>query len=89
MVGSITTLSQCTSRGEADDGAPLTIMEGISRKIEAISREKKYIKCDFILGSTAEIERIWSIARALMAENQMAMNPLLLESLMFLKVNHT
>ena len=45
------------------------------------------MNCDFVLGSTAEIERLWSVAKNIMSGKRTSMNPLLLESLLFLKQN--
>lgn len=41
----------------------------------------------FILGSVAEVERLWSIAGNILSNNRKKMSPLFFESLLFLKVN--
>lgn len=43
--------------------------------------------CNFILGSVAEVERLWSSAKHLLGEKRHAMTPLLLEALLFLRFN--
>lgn len=47
----------------------------------------KYIGCYSILGSRAEVERLWSIAKYVLAENCQSMTPELLDALLFLKLN--
>ena len=47
----------------------------------------QYINCDFIVGSTAKIERIWSHVKYILSENRSRMSLLLFESIMFLKFN--
>ena len=46
-----------------------------------------HVNCGFILGSTAEIERLWSIAKCILTNNQSKMTPVLLKELVFLKTN--
>jgi len=54
------------------------------RKLEATT---KYMNCSFILGSVAEVERLWSIAKNILRDNRKSMTPIVFESLLFLKVN--
>lgn len=49
--------------------------------------QNPYMNLQFTLGSTAEIERLFSIAGGVLADNRQGMTPLLFESLLFLKVN--
>ncbi len=49
----------------------------------------KYVNCDFILGSAAEVERLWSVAKNILKDNRKSMTPLLFEALLFLKVNNS
>lgn len=55
------------------------------RKVSAIP--KRYMPCNFILGSVAEVERVWSMAKHLLGDKRHAMTPLLLEALLFLRFN--
>ena len=49
----------------------------------------QYINCDFILGSVAEVERLWSTAKHILTEERRGMmHPILFEALLFLKENH-
>ena len=43
--------------------------------------------CDFILGSAAEVERLWSIANHVLTDERKKTSPLMLEALLFLRVN--
>ena len=59
----------------------------IARKKRRV--DKRYINCSFLLGSTAEMERVRSFARQLLLDNRKHMEPVVFESLLFLKVNRT
>lgn len=61
-------------------------------QIEKRHRESathSYVNCDFIIGSAAEVERLWSIAKHLLKDNHKSMSPLLFEALLFLKLNNS
>ena len=47
-----------------------------------------YINADFICGSAAEVERLWSIAKHILTNSRARMTPHLFEALFFLKINH-
>ena len=47
-----------------------------------------YMNVDFICGSAAEVERLWSIAKHILSSTRSRMTPHLLQALIFLKVNH-
>ena len=46
-----------------------------------------YKNVDFICGSAAEVERLWSIAKYILTDNRSRMTPAMFESLLFLKTN--
>ena len=48
-----------------------------------------YINADFILGSVAEVERLWSICQFILSDTRSRLEPQLFEALVFLKVNST
>ena len=59
-------------------------------KVEEFDRvmgESKYINCDFILGSAAVVESLWSEEDALMSKRRHGMNPITNEAILFLKKN--
>ncbi len=47
----------------------------------------KYINCDFILCSAAEVERLWSLAKNIITTDRNRMYPIQLEAILFLKLN--
>ncbi len=51
------------------------------------STPNTYVNCDYILGSVAEVERLWSLARNVLPYNRGRTQPLRVEALLFLKVN--
>jgi len=48
-----------------------------------------YMNTSFVLGSTAELERLWSIAKNILTNNRQETTPLVFESILFLNVNKT
>ncbi len=51
-------------------------------------RRNEFIDFDFILGSVAEVERLWSLAKYVLTDHRRQMTPQLSEALVFLKMNH-
>ena len=47
----------------------------------------RYGNCDFIIGSVAEIERLWSFADAYLDGDRNKTTPLLFEAMIFLRYN--
>ena len=47
----------------------------------------KYINCNFIFGSSAEVERLWSIAKNILEDNSKSMEPYMFEVYIYLKLN--
>ena len=61
---------------------------------ELLQRRKKvkfnyidYVNCDFILGSTACVERLWSIAKEILHGPRNRTSPIMVEALLFLREN--
>ena len=46
-----------------------------------------YRNADFICGSAAEVERLWSIAKNVLTNNRSRLTPAMFETLLFLKTN--
>jgi len=71
-------------------GSP-TLLESITRREHdrAAGRDEMspYVDCDFICGSAAEVERLWSTARYILTSQRRSMTPLVFEVLLFLKTN--
>lgn len=72
----------------SDEEEPMSMCD-IIRQPKRQRREphQPYMNSQFILGSSAEIERLFSIAGGILADNRQGLTPLLFESLLFLKVN--
>ncbi len=49
--------------------------------------QDSYMNCDFVLGSVAEVERLWSTAKHVLGQQHMGMTPIVLEPILFLKIN--
>ena len=49
----------------------------------------EYVNCDYILGSVAPVERLWSMAKYVMPDYCSSLDPIHLEALLFLKINHS
>lgn len=63
-------------------------IEGRLRKRQKrVTQTEQYQDCRFILGSVAEVERLWSIAKHVFTENRRSMTPQMFEAIMFLKIN--
>ena len=50
--------------------------------------ESQYINCDFIMGSAACVERLWSEADAIFTKRRNGLSPITFEMILFLKKNH-
>ncbi len=49
--------------------------------------QDRYINCDFILGSVAEVERLWSLAKYILADTRKYTSQLASKAKFFLKLN--
>ncbi len=63
-------------------------MENITKKRRELDeKSNKYIDANFICGSVAKVERLWSQARYLLQDHRKASTPMLAEAILFLKLN--
>lgn len=46
-----------------------------------------YVNCDFLYGSSAEVERLWSVAKYILIDPRKGITPQTFEALLFLKIN--
>ena len=58
-----------------------------SKKRKRIEDNCEFMNCDFILGSVAEVERLWSIAKRVLTDDRKEKSPIVFEALVFLNVN--
>ena len=71
----------------ANDAEVLSINERRKKRRKLSALPKRYMDCGFILGSVAEVERVWSIAKHLLGDVRHKMAPMMLEALLFLRFN--
>ena len=73
----------------SNDSANLSFVERQAKKQRLRLRlvDDSWANCDFILGSAAEVERLWSLAENILTDGRMSITPLMLETILFLKVN--
>ena len=57
------------------------------RKAKEIEGQSKYINCDFIMGSAAIVEQLWSKGGCVYTSRRFGMSPMVFEMIMFLKEN--
>ena len=67
--------------------SPQCMKDFLSRPVEHAKPTQRYINCDFVLGSCAEVERLWSIAGNILTDNRKSMAPQLFEAILFLRMN--
>ena len=49
--------------------------------------DSPYIDCNFIFGSAAQVEQMWSQAKYILSQQRSRMTPLLFETILYLKIN--
>ncbi len=64
-------------------------IELIKKAVErpTVQDNDPYINCDFILCSSAEVERVWSMCLNLLTMSRAGMFPITLEAIIYLKYN--
>ena len=81
---------------DTESEEPLSLAEKMKlkhrkRKAGELDNGKKsdYLNVDYICGSAAEVERLWSICKYIITTNRSSLTPILLEALVFLRVNRS
>jgi hypothetical protein len=79
--------STVSAPGEDSPGG-FDIMRSLAKKqkIEATVMDG-YANANFVLGSCAEIERVWSSAERILQKTRYSLTPIYFESILFLKYN--
>jgi hypothetical protein len=76
---------------EEEAAATLTFQEKLTKmrnkKRSSACLDAQFENVDYIIGSAAEVERVWSVARYVLTTQWMGLTPLMFEALMFLKMN--
>jgi hypothetical protein len=83
---------------EDDDEVPHAVDLGMAAQLKRQRTDNQrrnvdqnrgdYINCDNIFGSSAEVERLWSVASYILTTQRQSMTPQLFEAIIFLKTNH-
>jgi hypothetical protein len=68
----------------------VTMNEKIAKRKrdEADTGNDEYVDVSWVLGSAAEVERLWSVAKYILTETRRQMDPAMFETIIFLKINH-
>ena len=80
---------------EAAEEEVQTLMQKLKEKKrkrkagEFSSKKSEYLNVDFISGSAAEVERLWSICKYILTVNRSGLSPILLEAILFLRINRS
>lgn len=61
--------------------------ERLARRRKLIENDSNYVDCSFILGSVAEVGRMWSVAGNAHSQNRTRETPQSFEALFILKYN--
>jgi hypothetical protein len=82
-------LKEVESEESEDDNDDCNLMVDVERKRKREANEDRlgYRNANFILGSAAEVERLWSMAGLRMTEKRYSTSPMNFESISFLKFN--
>ena len=84
--------------GHEEEEGDNTATESFTKRMKIQMKKRKagvlesstlspYINVDFICGSAAEVERLWSIAKYILSNIRSCLTPNLFQALMFLKIN--
>ena len=75
----------CQSLLDTDDetGASKAQKNTLAERMRDIIKNN----CDFICGSVAEVERLWSVAKKVLTNNRSCLTTVMFETLIFLKIN--
>eukprot|EP00171_Calliarthron_tuberculosum_P002072 IDg2072t1 len=85
---SVSSLLRSSAQVEAPESLtrPLTMEERLEKR-QKVSRISDYINCDFVLGSIAESERVWSICKYVLSDHRCSLTPQLFEAIIYLRYN--
>jgi hypothetical protein len=72
---------------EASPGLAARATRFIVEKKTETQKTNPYVNCDFIYGSTAEVERLWSVSANVLSKKRRRMTPQLVEAILFLRSN--
>lgn len=70
-----------------NQAVPSNVLGEIYKRRKVLRTAPKYMDTRFIIGSVAEVERLWSLAKNVLSDNRKLCTPMLAEAILFLKVN--
>ncbi len=76
-----------SSTNTSEGSQPTSKTEEIAKRRKNNGDDNTYINCDFISGSVATVERLWSSANYVLASHPRRMTPQVLEAILFLREN--
>ena len=76
-----------TEEDSSSSDEEISYEERLRRRKMERENPSGFMDADFILGSAAEVERLWSIANNVLTDERKKTSPLLLEGILFLRVN--
>ena len=93
-----TACERVRNQGHEEEEGDNTDIESLARRLKIRMKKRKagvlessrlspYINVNFICGSAAEVERLWSIAKYILSNTRSRLTPNLFQALMFLKIN--
>jgi hypothetical protein len=85
-------LSAASDRNDIAPGSPdfeSRVNMFLEKKEQVGKTESPYVNCNFVYGSTAEVERLWSTASYILRKQRRRMTPQLFESILFLRYNES
>ena len=73
---------------KANDNLELCIVSMMRERKRLKNLQKdRYVNCDFIIGSTTEVERIFSVRKVVRSSNRKGLTRVIFEAIMLLKTN--
>jgi hypothetical protein len=77
--------------GDMGSHSPMNMHELVKKQQQesasGVDRQDPYVNCNFIVGSTAAVERLWSVAKTILTCQQSSMTPMMFETILFLRTN--
>ncbi len=71
----------------AENQTYTSVEQRLAKRRKILVADGEYADCRFVLGSSAECERLFSMAQYIFCQNRRSISPIVLESILFLKLN--
>ena len=74
---------------EDEEGRNISFEERMERfKEHKLNKTDEYGNCDFVFGSAAVVERLWSVGDNILEDKRMRTTPVLFEAILLSRFNH-